>query len=373
MGMLAIRESSWHYRLYQFLHRIWFFNEPTKDVESLCTYSQFLFWFGCLSVIACPFMLIGWLVVKGERKLYEWIADSRFGDWLAKSEAKKINAYDDKSWGHHIEEYSQKMYRQPALYATGASMVLFISVFILGFALLVAGMGIYAFCSVLTEIPSAIWSAIIAIGWAVFVLCSWIGVLICLLGTGLWWAGWGIKVSAIWLGVHLAIIGMWIGIVVGAFIVGSVLILLLIKFFNTGIGKKLVEYLAFKINGFERVREKQKDRREAFRRKMREEGVETKTSEEVIEAWFLGFFTGIGSIFKFLWGIIKAIGNWFANAFWRGKKTIKKVGDTEIEVSVLGLFPLIAQTIAGIYKGICPLVQVIREGDEAETVEVKSE
>jgi len=210
---------------------------------------------------------------------------------------------------------------------------MFFVVFIFSLVVLVATGGISLLIMNLKEIPFLLWACLINIGWGFFHIFYGIG-----------WVLAGIATLALIVKNFFAAYGLvilkWIGIVIGFVAGGTVLTVGGIKFGQTKLGKRFVDFLAFKLNGFSKAREENRKRRAELRQKLaEEEAAKPKIEKKPTKPFF---------IFR-MW-------DWLKETFVTGRYVRGEDGFGRRE---LGLLPLIWQYIIGIYKGVCPIAEIV--------------
>jgi len=355
---LAISKSSFHYRYYEVLRALWGINKCRDKVTSLCTYSQFVFWMTIATVIASPFLILGWTLLKLGRFFYKILSLTSIG--------RAVIDFLDSIFGIGglLEDISNKMIDNPMSVLCGfAFCVIALTSLIVGVPLvLIVGFGtiITIFWNFVVEILGLIYS----LGVLLFYFSTLLSV--CAIYV---WLFLSLVASIVW--TFLTGVGIWISYIGIALFVGSLFSLILVKIALSI--DKVNQFIMFKINGFHSARSKNKARRDEICKKRVEEQKEReeirkalqKEREEIANKKATGkieytvvekieiFLAKICSKFFIgLWNIVKTI---FGFLFSR----TKQVGNGTVKV--MGIFSLLWNVLVSIKQGVCPFVEFVEE------------
>jgi hypothetical protein len=356
MPITGINSKSFSFRVWLFLHRIWMGDRCPDDPKTLCGYAQKIVW-GCLFTALCsPLILLGWLLIKTERALYKRFSKSRWAKkWLEELEAA-CEERNERTWGTKIEIKSQRLEEVPALNACVFGLGVVAVIGIAAIVIFLATCGVWALIVAIPKIPAALWTALLYVGWALNYAFFGIGWFILALGSIMKW-------GVLALLCVLPSILKWVAIIVGGLATATLLTVAVIKFFQTRLGEWLIDRLKFKYNGFAAAREDYCQRREDLRRQVREKMRKKQAREQEKPRVTSKVIHVIVSVIVSIFVATKNAFCWVKETLWSGKVIETEKG---AEIEVLGFFPLIWRTLHSIYKGICPLVVVIRE-EEKET------
>jgi hypothetical protein len=332
MGQLAIKRSSGHYRYYSTLTKFWGFDKISEP-RGLCAYSQFIFWMSIASVIIFPLVAFSWCLLKILRGTYKTLMKFT-------PTRKVIDSIDRKiDMGDKINFFSEGMQESSPVCSIVISVLCFcivalISVAIVGVPVLIKAL-IYALPFIC-----------LAPGILIFVLFSIVGGLLSTCAVWLW-------IALKWLfGIIVAYGAITIFIIACIIAAGSIafgICYLIYLFCKTSLGKKIIEYFSFKINGFQEAREKAVERRrieqeEQAKQPPREPSDSQKRMNKIVNK---------------INGVFHKIGDFFVGF---GKKTIQ-AKDTTFEV--IGGIGLLWEMIKSLKSGVCPMVTFIDEEDVA--------
>lgn len=248
---LAISKNSWHFKFYEFIIELW---GGTCGVNpSLCRYSQTLFWGALGSIIASPFIIVGWCQLKLYRIIYKIFSK-------IPNSQKIVDFLDDHFKIYtRLDETSKAMDEAFGIVCIGVFVVTFllVAVIVLFTALVTVGLPTilsWIVFQFLPVVPAAIWWGITHLGWLIFGIFSMFGFCLSKVGIGIVIA---IKVIFSLVVFMLPVIIWW------------VLIFGLIMAIFYGIGKLLLsdmikpirDHFKFKLNGFQQAHKENVDRR----------------------------------------------------------------------------------------------------------------
>lgn len=338
---LAISNKSWHYRYYIILHRI--FNIEIPDNTSLCRYSWSLAFFSFAAFVLLLPMIGGWLILKFGRLLYtvceKILPLESFNDWLD-------HQFD---YGIKLEKAEIEIERKPIWFPCFVFLMFSLAVSTITVAIGLISMGLYAFIKHMAQIPEAIWTGIAYVGWAIVWAFFGLGfalyhiwrflILMCKL---LW-------VFMLWISSFLPSILTWLGILVAIFSVAFVVIYCMVRFFETEYGKRIITYLSFKFNGFQKARQKTKERRQAETDKKQD------AKKNLPPSALRRFFSSVGKFFVRI-----------KEKLFTGEKR----SYNGREFKLLSFFPMCWQVIKSLKDGVCPFLEIIDEEDDPKKREM---
>ncbi len=336
--ILAINTSSFHYKYYQLLRRIWNFGEKT-DRTSLCIYTQFLFWFSLWTLFCSPCILGGWILLKTGRSIYKVCSWTKTG-------RKILDVLDSLGMGNKIDELSREMEQCPALSLsmTFLKFCLFACIGTFIIALFIGGM-VY-----IKTICMVIIAVLMMIGLICFYACFGIG--------------WGIAhfVTVIYIGIKwfvlfLAGYAFFIGMFLVSLAVAALAGMIMLKIITAS--DRLMEFLGFQLNGYHKARTEISNRR-AENKKKREEAL-----QKLKEArWDMERKKENGEV---PYTLGERFRKWAGKTFKAGGEKLgeffvarsKNVGNGTVKV-VSG-FGVVWLTLKAFKQGICPLVEFVDE------------
>lgn len=342
---LAISTDSFHYRYYQLLRRIWNFDEE-RDRTSLCTYTQFMFWFSLWTLLCFPCILGGWLLLKTGRFFYKVCSWTPVG-------RKILDTFDSFGMGNKIDELSDKMAACPAftlsLIFLKVCLYVLVATFVL--SLLIGGV-VY-----IKTICMFVIAAVMVLCLGFFYICFGIG--------------WGLVHSAAvicfvvkWAVLWIAGYAFFILMFFVAIVVASLFGMIMIKLFTAS--EKVMDFLGFRLNGYHEARKASASRKAENKRK-REEALEklrlarweVKRQKAAGEIPYT-----IGERFKKWSGKVCAAGVKHLGEFFVAKT--KNIGNGSVKV--ISGFGVVWLTLKSIKQGICPLVEFV-DGEEFDKEE----
>ncbi len=328
MEILAISKNSFHYKYYRIIRKIWGFKEIEKRT-SLCKYSQFLFWFTLFTAIVSPFIIHGWLSLKIARLFYKILSWIPFG--------KKFIDFLDENFffSDKIDISSNRIKEAPVIALTRISIGLFLFTFIISFAIFLIFGGGYLLVKILPFLPVIIAGVSTWLSLGIFYISCFIGWILCSLSSI-------IMLGLGFLGKTIIAFSYWIIFFISFLLILSILVLIMIKIVTTV--DCIREFLEFKLNGFQKAREKNKKRREKI--------IEQKKKTELspFEKFIKKSLNSISNFFKFI-----------------GKKiTHKTIEIKETRYKVMNVFGLLWNVLKSIKEGICPFVDFIDEKESTK-------
>lgn len=330
--ILAINTSSFHYKYYQLLRRIWNFGEKT-DRTSLCIYTQFLFWFSLWTLFCSPCILGGWILLKTGRSIYKVCSWTKAG-------RKILDMLDSFGMGNKIDELSKEMEQCPALSLcrTFFAFCFFALIGIFILTLLIGGtIYIKTICMIIIAI-------VMMISLICFYICFGIGWGIVHISTVIYI---GIKWFVLFLSGYVFFIGMFSVALVAAALVGMIMLKMITA------SDKLMKFLGFQLNGYYKARTEISNRR-AENKKKRDDAL-----QKLREArWDLEWKKKNGEI---PYTLGERFRKWTGKVFMAGGEFFiarsKNVGNGTVKV-VSG-FGVVWLTLKAFKQGICPLVEFI--------------
>ncbi len=352
--MLAISKSSFHFKYYLALHRIWgFYN---TDTGSLCIYSQFIFWMTILTVIASPLIIAGWLILKTSRFLYKaccWTKPGRaFIDFLDRTFELAEN----------ITSASDKMIEAPAkhLIITAAATLGVSCLVLLVLAIAILGTG--WFISIFMNIPEYIG------GFFCWLLLGLFYIL-CAIGFVIWNAVYYVGFALKWIVLFIASIAGLMALIAGGFVLSALFIYILVKVALSI--EAIGNFFGFKINGFQKARadaairreEIKRVKREAYLKMLEEKARREEELKRILRAKELGEipYTFLEKLAIRFHNSCESFAKWFIEQTY--ERTAQVKGNS---VKVIGVLGLIWETIVSLYHGVCPFVQFVEEEDLEE-------
>lgn len=346
---LAIKSSSWHYKYHEMLRSSWGMQTGQADRISLCKYSHFIFWFSVFTLVLLPVVIIGWLVLKLARSFYKLLSKFRVTQGIADWLDRKFN------YSSFIQTRCDNIDRSP------------ISTCLLMFTALVSFLLIIAFCitacfvgiggiwlfivKVIPAIPGFLWACVKIFGWAWFQVIWAISFGAIHVGIFFVWIG---KIVGVWLVTYIPIILFVIGCILGTGLIGTVLVWLGVKFFTSPKTEFIRKYFIFHLNGFHEAKEANVIRRDEIRQAIANGEMEPSAVSKVCAR--------LGTFISNCWdGLIDG-----AVWCWRKVTTRKvkvQVKDKERTFNLMGTFSIIVETLKAIKDGVCPYVEIIDESD----------
>ncbi len=247
---------------------------------------------------------------------------------------KKIIDFLDENFffSDKIDKTSNRIKDAPAITLTHISMGIFLFITITSFIIFLIFGGGYLLIKILPVLPTVIAGVLTWLSLGIFYISCFIGWVLCslssviVLGLGLLW-----KI--------IVAFSFWIILVISCLLISSLFVLIMIKIVTTV--DFIREFLEFKLNGFQKAREKNKERREKI--KERKEKTELSPFEKFIKNCLIK----ISKFFKFI-----------------GKKITHrttKIGTTGYKI--MNVFGILWNTLKSIKKGICPFVDFIDESE----------
>lgn len=344
MMMLAISRNSFHYRYYQTLRKMWGMGDTISYAErtSLCIYTQFLFWFSLLTIVAFPIIAGGWLFLKTGRALYKICSWTPVGRFL-------LDVLDKFGLGDKIDKVSDSMEEAPA-FVLAATFCVVIAFSILMFILLGLFIGgvvylktiLLCIAALLLGITLLVFYAGFGIGW---VLAHALTVA-CLV----------IKTVALFFMAYIVAL-VWCLVILSVLALVSFIVVKLITS-----SEKLMTFLGFKLNGYHKAREESATRRaelqrlhdiEEQKRYAEEREIKRKKANgEIPYTPWESFVIGIGKCFV-------KIGECLAHFFLARTKNVK--GGTYKVMSGMGV---VWETVKSLKEGVCPFVEFVDENEE---------
>lgn len=337
MMRLAISRNSWHCKYFEKLHRIWGMTFSKSDFPSLCKYSWMFFLLSLISFVSLPVVIIGWTFLKSLRFFYQVMMRFSLG-------GKFIDYIDDKiHLGKFIEDASERMIEDPM----GTCFLMGVIALLIAASIFVFSVTIFYGLSILIQnillIPHLFFISVLYVGWAFMNVFLTIGFLLNLFVylsyNILIYIGPFIVPTLIIILKFLAIC-----LVFSAFAVFSFYIIM--KFFDTKCGKRIISYLSLKFNGFQKVREDTIKRREQYKEEKSRISKRKDITQRVRPS-----VEDNGPIF---------IVRWYKNikeCLFTGKRE-ERDGK---KINVLGFFPMIWKTLKPLKEGVCPFIEFIDE------------
>lgn len=335
--ILAVSKKSIHYQYYLVLNRLWGYNG--REPKSLCTYTQFLFWITIGTVFISPFMLLGWLLLKFGRMFYKVCSWTEPGQKVIDFMDNIFNISED------LTKTSNKMEDSPI-----ESLLGFLGNSFIKLSLTLACIFI-PICVLMFIKPIAIFiaSVFMLIGFIIFNVLSGLGWLLkAVLYNGF------VKFVVLPIITHFALIGNIVMISLIVILLAFVIISVLSH------SKKFKEFLAFKLNGFQKAKEENAKRREKLAKELeKKREADRLISKAVRKAKEAG---------EIPYSLSEKVGMWFSK---RMKSLKDKFVSKEVDVKgkkfkkVMSL-GVIWHTIVSLYRGVCPLVKVIDEDQDPD-------
>lgn len=323
MNILGIRKSSWHYKILSTLYKLWNIDNGEPDFKSLCAYSQAFFWLCVVTCISTIPAICGWVILKIMRLFYKY-------------SPKRLTFFLDKNLyvGESIDTLSQEYNKSPirgSLLTLAITFVISATIFLV---VLMLYFGVYNCIEHANQIPHMLFNGVLWVGWAFSHVFLFIGVMLQLCFDV---SAFLISVSYVWLSVNIFSIMKWAGVFAGSTVLFSAFLYTLLKISETQFGQNLIEFISFKYNGYQTAREESKKIQEEIRCKKIQEPHKPSFFEVMRD-----------KIEKFLHNYITS-----------GKVQEKVCNGKKMKLNVLGTIPMIWQTFKSIFKGICPMIEII--------------
>jgi len=348
MLLLAINTDSFHHKYYQALRKLWALDE-SEQRTNLCTYTQFLFWFSLLTLMAFPIMLGGWLILKIGRLLYKICSLTSLGRSF-------IDILDRMGIGDEIDRLSDKMVDSPAstLIMTFAGFLLILAFTFLFIAFIFGGI------LHIKIIFMYILAAFMILGFAVFNICFAIG-----------WAlsNIGVTILSVIKCIALFVAGSAFYLIVGMCLAVMLCLLfaIIVKIFAAS--STLSGFISFRLNGYYKARTENAKRRKKRAEQYKEEAQKDREEREKIRLQKSTGeipYTMLEKIVLMISKILKVAFKGLYGFFVSRTKNVK--GGT---FKVMGVFGLFIETLKSIKYGICPFVEFISNDDIDDKTEDK--
>jgi hypothetical protein len=340
--MLGISNSSFHYKYYELLRKMWALDPQDDRQLSLCVYSQFIFWMTIVTTICSPLILMGWLILKSGRLFYKACSWTKIGrvitdglDWLC-------------GLGDKIDERSNNMIKSPAVYLVATTLQVLCVVIVVFLVVLLLSIGITAFVRIFMNIPEYLGGFLSCIALGIFYIFCGLGWCICQMFSGIWI---GLK----WLGMIAVMYATTVIFVAFMVALAAAVTLVVIKI--SLCFERVRQFLGFRINGFREARisaQKRKTELEKLRQQRQAELEEIRRKKEIGEIPLTGWEQVLASIGE----MFCKFGTWLRRS--AVSKTTQVKGGS---VKVLGVFGILWNVVISLYHGVCPLLQVVDDKD----------
>lgn len=319
---LFIDKNSWHFRYFCFIRKFW----GLKPVErtSLCPYCQTMFWFSLVAFILSPLVVLGWVLLKALRISYKVM------DWMGFE--RVIDSIDCNFLGKWLEVSDTSMMDAP-----GPTTL--VTVFIASLAIGIPT-GIYVMVMTALVFVRGHWGDVLQefyatcvhIGTAIFYVFYFIGYCLHWTWYGIKWLGsllaWFFTLGSFWKAA-----AYWFAVGLGASILACLVCYFFYALSQTDLGKRMWNFIIFRLNGYGEARKRAKARQEAIRAQREAEAPR-----------------GPGRIKRSLkWLKTKIFGE--EGEF--SDKAGKKVGQ------VLTTFGVFWEWIKGLKRNACPLIEFV--------------
>ena len=341
---LVIKKDSWHYRYFLFIRKFWGM-DGAPDRTSICPYCNTIFWFSLFAIVCAPLFVIGWILLKVFRMLYKGLTRFNF--------TKAVDFLDKSGIGKWMDQASNDGMKDSPAWATGLTAfgAILALAFICG-ALFILGVVLVTIVCSIPQWPHALVVAFKYAGYGLFHVYAGIGAIFWVIGQALYWAGWGLcwffTNATIWL-VVLKTIFWIVAIGLPSFAIGY----LVFRICQTSIGKKILDFLIFKMNGYGEAKKKAAERRS--------KEVPEPKKQEVYSEDFFDCKPGIISRF-----------------FTSGWNKFKSLFKTEVPVgqvvtTVLSPLGIAWVYLKGLKNGVCPLIEFFDDESLAKVAEISKE
>ena len=377
---LAIRKTSWHYRLHVFIRSAWGWKPSPTERWSLCPYFHTTLWGSLLTLLAVPFALLGWVCCKALRTIYKVGAKGGpLGFVSTLIDATPIGGWlDEAADGYDAAPIIESLRWLLVVLglAAGFAGVVGLIVFFLGGGLWL-----------IPRIPGAVWTALLYFGWGLFEFFGILGWALIGIGDGLVIAAqsvWGWLGDFVnWLGRVFTDGDLWLNIGIAALRIVAALVgtaggaVLLMVVLASKPARAIYAWAEIRANGYMDAREKRKNAPPKSgmsigvavaetakdiaddvckpRHKPRREG------PSLLETILLGlkaFVLLIAGFFLVIWVAIKSL---YAREGY--KMEIIDGQPVKRRVEILGPLGVFIKFLVSLKKGACPLLEFVEDGD----------
>ena len=275
---LVICRDSWHYKYYEFIRSFWGFEPQPRT--SLCPYCQTMIWFSLLAILLSPIFVIGWIILKLFRTTYKV---------LSKRGYNKLIDLIDKSFLEEVHNDLTSI-KTPIPTIMIGSFMFFIAVIaaIILFCLLLYGIGhgVWSFIFIIPKIPAFLvmclkgtLTGLIYVGFGIWIALASVGYALVTAYTHVvHFMFWLFTNKHLWFN-----IGYWSLFAISIIVITTLISLLIWKLSQTSLGKKVIEIIRFKANGYAAAREQAEKRREEETR--RQEKILNDLKKNDFQAW----------------------------------------------------------------------------------------
>jgi hypothetical protein len=320
------RKESWHYRYYAFILRFWGKKVPPAKT-SLCPYFHTILWLSVGAIALSWLFLAGWIMLAFMRFVYKTMERAGWN--------KTIDLIDDTPIGDWIGAATPEKIREEPAKTTFLTAIL--SIMLCMIVSIIAICIFYVCYGVVWTVPRIPY-LIQHLGYYIFVAFSKVGQAIHAVGS---WFAWLFSNGDLWL-----FIGQYAAVVLIGAAICFVFGLVVWKFLQTDMGKKVTGFFVLRWNGFGEARRRAEDRRINSPAPVTPEGPAKEKKPFILKRIFFAVLT------------------WFVELFEREVV----IGGTT--TTVLGPLGLLWKYLKAKKQKVCPVIEFLDDATINRTIAI---